>query len=244
MLFRSLRFFPIPPDLGDDPVTFKKKLGTIEDRIVAVLNPACNYQHDPARPTSTRYPQARQLEESSGYSLAGSFTQDLIKSKLWLMDELAQIAPNVGTVYILGSWYGNLALYMHLQPTFKYTNIINVEQDQNMLDQSARMLDHIDANNVEHMLKDANDLDYRQLGNAGVVINCSLTDMDGTDWFTHIPDGTLVVLQARDHDPGYQFHSPEDIVDKFPLDQVYYTGTLALQDPETRYNRFMVIGRK
>jgi hypothetical protein len=186
----------------------------------------------------------KKVNESSGYSLEGSFTPDLIKSKVWLLDELAQVAPNVGTVYILGSWYGNLALYMQLQPTFDYTNIINVEQDQAMLDQSARMLDRVGAENVEHMHKDANDLDYRQLGNAGVVINCSLTDMDGTDWFKHIPDGTLVVLQARDHDPGYQFASPKDILDKFPLDQVYYTGTLALQDPETRYNRFMVIGRK
>ena len=186
----------------------------------------------------------KKVNESSGYSLAGSFTRDLTTSKVWLLDELAQIAPTVGTVYILGSWYGNLALYMTLQPSIKYTNIINVEQDQSMLDQSERMLDSVGADRVEHMLKDANDLDYRQLGNAGVVINCSLTDMDGTDWFKHIPDGTLVVMQARDHDPGYQFHSPEDIVEKFPLDQVLYTGTKQLEDPETRYNRFMVIGRK
>lgn len=60
----TLRFFPIPPDLGDDPETFKKKLGTIEDRIVAVLNPACNYQHNPARPSSTRYPAPRTPTES------------------------------------------------------------------------------------------------------------------------------------------------------------------------------------
>lgn len=186
----------------------------------------------------------KKVNESSGYSLAGSFTRDLTMSKVWLLDELAKIAPDVGTVYILGSWYGNLALYMKLQPTFDYTNIINVEQDQSMLDQSQRMLDSVGADNVEHMLKDANDLDYRQLGNAGVVINCSLTDMDGTDWFEHIPNGTLVVMQARDHDPGYQFSSPDDILKKFPLDQVLYTGTLELQDPETKYDRFMVIGRK
>ena len=186
----------------------------------------------------------KKVNESSGYSLKGSFTPDLTRSKVWLLDELAKVAPDVGTVYILGSWYGNLALYMNLQPTVKYTNIINVENNQSMLDQSRRMLDHIGADNIEHMLKDANDLDYRQLGNAGVVINCSLTDMDGTNWFEHIPDGTLVVMQARDHDPGYQFASPEDILDKFPLDQVYYKGSLELKDPETRYNRFMVIGRK
>ena len=76
------------------------------------------------------------------------------------------------------------------------------------------------------------------------VVNTSLTDMDGTDWFRHIPDGTLVAMQARDHDPGYQFHSTRDILKKFPLDQVLYQGSLKLQDPETNYTRFMVIGRK
>lgn len=186
----------------------------------------------------------KKVNESSGYSLEGSFTPDLIQSKVWLLTKLAQIAPTVGTVYVLGSWYGNLALYMYLQPQVKFTNIINVEQDPDMLNQSQRMLDRIGAERVEYMNKDANDLDYRQLGNAGVVINTSLTDMDGTDWYRHIPDGTLVVMQARDRDPGNQFSSPEDIVKKFPLDQVLYSGTMELKDPETRYHRFMVIGRK
>ena len=51
-------------------------------------------------------------------------------------------------------------------------------------------------------------------------------------------------MQARDHDPGYQFHSADDILKKFPLTQVYYKGSKQLEDPETHYNRFMVIGRK
>jgi hypothetical protein len=184
------------------------------------------------------------LDESSGYSLAGSFTHDLTTSKVWLLQELAKIRPSITTVYILGSWYGNLALYMHLDPLVKVKKIINVETDPGMLKQSHRMLDRVGARNVEYMLSDANDLDYRQLGMDGAVINTSLTDMDGTDWFQHIPDGTLVVMQARDHDPGYQYHSTEDILKKFPLSQVLYKGQLKLRDPETPYHRFMTIGRK
>lgn len=184
------------------------------------------------------------LGESSGYSLAGSFTRDLTASKVWLLEELERISPRVGTIYILGSWYGNLSLYMKLQPTLTHGKIINVERDRDMLAQSSRMLDHIGANGVEHMFQDANDLDYRQLGRDGVVINCSLTDMPGRAWFDNIPRGTLVALQARDHDPGAKFSSPQDILEKFPLDQVLYQGTLALEDPETKYHRFMVIGRK
>jgi len=184
------------------------------------------------------------ITESSGYSLQGSFTHDLTKSKVWLIQELARIKPSITTLYILGSWYGNLALYMTLDPEVKVKKFINVETNQGMLDQSERMMNHIGANNVEYMFKDANNLDYRQLGMDGAVINCSLTDMDGTDWFKHIPDGTLVVMQARDHDPGYQFRNTKDILKKFPLDQVLYQGSLKLKDPETHYNRFMVIGRK
>ena len=184
------------------------------------------------------------LEESSGYSLKGSFTHDLTTSKVWLIQELAKIKPSITTLYILGSWYGNLALYMTLDPEVRVKKFINVETDQDMLDQSRRMMDHIGASNVEYMFKDANDLDYRQLGMDGAVINTSLTDMDGQDWFRHIPDGTLVAMQARDHDPGYQFHSTDDILKKFPLSQVLYQGSLKLQDPETHYTRFMVIGRK
>lgn len=186
----------------------------------------------------------RDLAESSGYSLAGSFTRDLITSKVWLMQELAKIAPEVGTIYSLGSWFGNLSLYMHLMPVIKHGKIINVERNRDMLQQSQRMLDHVGAHDVEHMYRDANDLDYRQLGDNGVVINTSLTDMDGTAWFRRIPPGTLVVMQARDHDPGRQFHSTQDILDRFPLSRVEYEGTLDLQDPETEYSRFMVIGRK
>ncbi len=184
------------------------------------------------------------LDETSGYSLSGSFTRDLVFSKLWLIRELAKIQPQVSTMYILGSWYGNQALLLNHYPQVKVDKIINVETNPEFLKGSKHILDQVGANNVEYMLKDANDLDYRQLGKDGVVVNTSLTDMQGTDWFDNIPEGTLVVLQARDNDPGEQFYSPKDIQQKFPLSQVLYSGSLDLEDPETQYTRFMTIGIK
>ena len=184
------------------------------------------------------------LEESSGSSLEGSFTRDLVFSKLWLMHELARIQPHVSTMYVLGSWYGNLALFLNRYPMVKVDHIVNVETDPERLSTSQHILDQVDAHNVEHMLKDANELDYRQLDRDGVVVNTSLTEMPDSDWFEHIPLGTLVVLQARDHNPGEQFRNSRDIMQKFPLDQVLYSGGLELEDPETEYTRFMTIGRK
>lgn len=184
------------------------------------------------------------VNESSGYSLKGSFTHDLIKSKVWLLHELARIAPQVDTIYVLGSWYGNLGVLLALDPVIKYKKLINVETNQKFLQASERIQDRLGIGNTEYMLADANDLDYRQLGGDGVVINTSLTDMPGRAWFEHIPAGTVVALQARDQDPGVEYHSVKDIQRKYPLSQILYHGSMRLQDPETEYTRYMTIGIK
>ena len=184
------------------------------------------------------------LEESSGYSLAGSFTKDLIVSKVWLLDQLAKIQQHYSTMYVLGSWYGNLALYMQLQPSIDVDLVVNVEINAEMLDTSQRILNRVGADNVEYMLKDANRLDYRQLGDSGVVVNTSLTEMPEQAWFDHIPAGTMVALQARDHDAGVKYNSAQDIQRRYPLSQILYHGSKQLQDPETPYTRYMVIGIK
>ena len=184
------------------------------------------------------------LQESSGYTLAGSFTRDLIASKVWLLTELARIAPQVGTIYVLGSWYGNLGVLLALDPVIRYKKLINVETNPKFLQASESIQDHVGLSNTEYMLADANDLNYQQLGDDGVVINTSLTDMPGRAWFDRIPSGALVVMQGRDNDPGHAVYSTQDITDQFPLSEVIYNGGLELQDPETRYTRYMTIGIK
>jgi len=184
------------------------------------------------------------VNESSGYSLKGSFTHDLIASKVWLLHELARIAPQVGTVYVLGSWYGNLGVLLALDPVIQYKKLINVETDRKFLQASRRIHNYLGLGNTEYMLADANTLDYRQLGDDGVVINTSLTDMTGQAWFDRIPAGTLIVMQSRDHDPGNEAHNTQDIIDRYPLTEIVYDGKLKLADPETEYTRYMVIGVK
>ena len=46
--------------------------------------------------------------------------------------------------------------------------------------------------------------------------------------------------------PGAEhvYNSPEDLLQMYPLEQVMYSGTWDLQDPETDYKRSMVIGIK
>ena len=184
------------------------------------------------------------LEESSGYSLEGSYTPDLVFSKLWLIRELGKITDHVDVMYVLGAWYSNLAMLLTVAPNVDVDKIINVETDKKFLQVGKKMLAQRGVDNVEFMLKDANDLTYQQLTDSSAVVNTSLIDIPGTDWFTNIPAGTMVVMQARDHIEDNQFRNPEDIQQKFPLDQVLYSGSLELEDPETEYSRFMVIGIK
>lgn len=184
------------------------------------------------------------LKESSGLSVEGSFTPDLVFSKLWLMHELAKISSDISTMYVLGSWYGNLALLLHRYPQVQVDRIINVETNSEFLKGGQDILGSAGVDNVEHMQADANKLDYRQLDANSVVVNTSLNDIKGTDWFENIPSGTLVAMQARDNVENKQYASPEDIEQMFPLSQVLYSGALDLEDPEIEYKRFMVIGIK
>lgn len=184
------------------------------------------------------------LSESSGYSLEGSFTPDLVFSKLWLIDELAQIQPEIDTMYVLGSWYGNLALLIDKSGKLSVRKIINVETNAEFLKTGQQLLKKHQVGNTQAMMQDANKLNYQQLGNAGVVVNTALNNIAGRDWFEHIPDGTLVVMQARDRDAEQQFSGLADIQQKFPLSRVLYQGKLDLADPETEYTRFMTIGIK
>lgn len=185
------------------------------------------------------------IAESSGYSLRGSITTDLVKSKVWLLEELSKISKDYKVAYILGSWYSNTALLIHLTKLISVDHVINVDTNKTFLQTGASLLDFAGVDfEVDHMSKDANKLNYQQLTNNSVVINTSLQNMHDDKWFQNIPSGTLVAMQARDHDPDVQYHSLRDIDRRFPLAQTLYQGELKLQDPETQYHRFMKIGVK
>ena len=108
-----------------------------------------------------------------------------------------------------------------------------------------QVIQQMNIKNVEHMNKDSNTLDYRQL--PGIVINTSTNDIKNEGWFDNIPNGTLVVLQGRDRvDPqaDYSFDAPQDLLEQYPLNKVLYQSAITLTDPETEYTKSMVIGIK
>jgi len=191
------------------------------------------------------------LFESSGPSLEGSYTPDLVFSKLWLARELKNVLQqqridSVPVAYILGSWYSNLSTILR-RTGVPIDRIVDVEQRGEWLEIGQQLQQGMNIQGVEHMQADANDVDYRQLQTPGLVINTSTNDISDHGWFDHIPSGTIVVLQGRDAVPDgaeHTYQSPEELVEMYPLETVLYSGTWNLEDPETDYQRSMVIGIK
>jgi hypothetical protein len=192
--------------------------------------------------------RAQELTESSGYTLAGSYTPDLVFSKLWLTRELERVLNTQGidsvpVAYILGSWYSNLSTILR-KSNSPIQHIVDVEKNKQWLKTGQQIQQQMNINNVEYMAADANNLDYRQLQDPGVVINTGTNDIADLGWFDNIPVGTIVVLQGRDQVENNGVASPDELLERFPLETVLYQGTMDLEDPETEYRRSMAIGIK
>ena len=189
-----------------------------------------------------------QITEASPLTVEGSFTKDLLISKLWLWEELSDVLRELGidhvnAVYVLGSWTGGVGMVLAAKH-FDTDTIINVDRDSNWIEASKDIANRMGfADLTQHMVSDANQIDYRQAQSPSVVINTSTNDISGNRWFDNIPKGTIVVLQGRDAaNPSNSQGSLDEFVSDYPMQKVLFQGQLPLQDPETAYHRYMVIG--
>jgi precorrin-6B methylase 2 len=179
-------------------------------------------------------------------TLTDSNDDNLQICRHWALTQLRKIKNNFDVIYILGSWYGNLSLMLSDFPSIKYEKIINIDIDEHSIDTSNKLVNKNNITNIENVVQDANTVDYNELGPDGLVINFSTTNIEGTDWFNNIDQGTLVLLKARNNDPGAinKFNNITDLIEKYPLKRVLFQGTKELTDPETAYECYVVIGLK
>jgi hypothetical protein len=184
------------------------------------------------------------VKEESPNTLKGSFTDDLILSKIWLAKTLKKILGEkcARTIYILGSWYGNRAFIL-AQQKILFDKIVLVETDQQSLDISEKLLRiDFDPGILVFLHTDAKDMIY---DDPGVVINTSINDMP-LDWYQNLPDGMPVIIQGRDNlgTVDTMIADMEQFDDMFPMSSVIYLGKKELEDPEKEYTRYMKIGVK
>jgi hypothetical protein len=171
--------------------------------------------------------------ESSPATLRGSCSDDLLISKLHLARALKNLGhDNHDRIYNLGSWYGNMAPILSRQG-IKFNRLLNVDRNPDVVANASKVADHFDIGHlIKHLTGDVNKLRYK---NPSIIINTSCNDIEGSEWFNRIPDGTLVALQTRDT-PNFKT--------LFPLKETLHFSKLRLQDPEEKYTRLTWIGIK
>lgn len=181
--------------------------------------------------------------ESSGYSFSGSITPDLMISKMWLAEKLLESNRKFSNIYILGSWYGNMAYVLH-RLGVPYKKIINVDTNKDWLKFSQGLLTQAGIKNLQSMNKDANKLNYQQADKNSLVINTSENDIDGKNWWVNLPSGVMVAIQSRDQTANPRHNNLKEFDQAYPMAKTLFSGKLKLADPETSYQRFMKIGIK
>ena len=183
--------------------------------------------------------------EASPGTLAGSFTPDLVTGKTWLCSQLKKElgGRSAGDIYILGSWYGNLGIFLQ-QANIDFDRLIMVEINPRRLATARQLLEPLyREGRLKLILGRAEQIEYPDKNIT--VINTSTNDMSRA-WMLRVPAGTLTVMQGRDNleKPQVQTDRASVFYQKFPLANTVYWGQRRLRDPETRYTRYMKIGYK
>lgn len=179
-----------------------------------------------------------------------SFSHGQIISKVWLCEQLEPYLPEKSTVFILGSWYNLLGSMMLTRNRNLYQSILGIDIDADAIKIADKLcVTWIIEKKLSNTIGDANTYN---LEGPNVIINCSPEHMDSVDWLNNIVKGTLVCVQSSDMkndgetwDIKQYTPSLESFIEKYPLDDVLFCGTLPIQYENGKgYNRFMLIGKK
>jgi len=182
--------------------------------------------------------------------LGNALNRNQIRSKLWLADNLSDVTGGMlGTVYVLGGWYGVLGAILLSDSRFDIDRLVSVDIDTRC-QPIAELLNrrHIESHRFQAQTEDMLQLDLRDTVDAErrvVVVNTSCEHMaDFVGWYDRLPTGALMVLQSNDY-----YACPEHVscvpdlaafTQLAPMREALYAGTLPLK----KYSRFMLIGWK
>lgn len=176
-----------------------------------------------------------QLIEERPDTLTGSMSDDQILSRLWMSMCLKDTGIPIKRCVVLGSWYGVLLYVLN-----KYNDIheiVAVDSEPGCVKISEKI-----NPDIRHIVKDCNKLKYT---GADCVINPSINNIEGTDWYDNIPDGTLCLFQTENVELSDNCpRNLDEMKNKYPLSKYLYTGTLPTQDQDGKIIRSMVIGYK
>jgi len=196
------------------------------------------------------------MTNSTKFDTHESFYHGLIKSKLWLCEELETAiyreCISKPSLHILGCW-DNLLAFMLLtrKPTFYY-EVHGYDINPEAISNANKVCDmwKYESPKVYNHVQDVNNYDYSTCINS-IFINCSIDQMDNNNWYNSVPKGKLVCIQTTNmKDTEFPWYikqttnSLDELVERFKLSNVLYSGVKNIQYETNGYKRYMIIGTK
>ena len=188
-----------------------------------------------------------------------------MRSKQWLITILND-TPNLGTIFILGGWYGILPALMAENSSFiismdkirsfdidpscaEIADTMNRDRVTDDWKFKASTMDmyEMDYNETQHTTYRANGSSIVLTDTPDTIINTSCEHLDRySEWYDILPKDKLLVLQSNNFFEG-DGHvncvtSLEEFKQMSPMTKYFYEGELYI--PEADYTRYMLIGQK
>ena len=182
-----------------------------------------------------------------------AFSTAQMQSKIWLVDRLERTLEEHRPIedgyriWILAGWYALANLLIRLRNKISVLEVRSFDQDPTCeaIADSINNLWVYRAWEFKAQTLDINLLEYKP--KPDVVINSSVEHMRSNEWFKNIPKGTIVCLQASDmpdEDHVNSISSSRNLIEKYPLEEVFYEGTKRFEFEDKAFNRVMIIGVK
>lgn len=171
-----------------------------------------------------------------------AFNHKQVACKMWARDAVHEVfGGNIGSILILGGWYGVFAGMLFDDPRFNIDKIVSVDLDEDV-GAVALTLNGAWTDRFSAVTKDMYSVPYQEY-EPDLIVNTSCEHIvDLRSWLDLLPSGTHVLLQSNDY-----FSEPTHINcvasllefrEQAQLSTVLFEGAL----PQKKYTRFMLIG--
>lgn len=178
-----------------------------------------------------------------------------MQSKSWLvgsleacLDEYYPADQDGFRIWILAGWYGITNMIIRVRSKIRIKEIRSFDIDPSC-EEIADKINNLwvwRAWEFKAHTADINELEYKP--KPDIIINSSVEHMTSNNWWTNIPKGTLVALQASnmEHDDHINpIKSSRELLEKYPLEECFMEGTKRFQyNDEDGFYRSMIIGIK
>lgn len=204
-------------------------------------------------------------ENNSSEAMQDAMSRSQIRSKIWLVEELAKIQSHFNHVAIMAGWFGQLCAIYDKKLTYKKIRIIELDKQACELSDYSFNLSNLENYKIKSVHADISKLTlykngyewavenfkentkYNEKFLPDLIINTSAEHMT-EEWFQQLrfkelESNPIVAIQSNNMFDGEGHvncvHSIDHMKKKFPMKEILFEGELQLKG----YKRVMLIGR-